>query len=330
MIWIVLGVVVLGVAAGGGYWWWKRRQRSGRMISFVALLREPVTFDPAVLARVAGKVWKADLGDGASEGEDGFVVSGGIATMIQCKGRMALVNAFPTTYTPDVEETAEGIVDLRLRGLFLEHTAWFSCDALGVDDNAPDEEVQGWYRVLGKLFAELLDDNCLLIYLPETSAAFPINEDTEAALRSRDPIEALNETMNVPVIAVADDDPLMKEAVAKARAGWPKFVAAYEASAGENFAVKAPVSHSGNTEFIWIGVTSIEGERIYGTLGHDPANLGPLKLGSKVSVKRSDLNDWMYFDPQGQMTGGFTIEAVQKAAARVGKEKKKRRRETEE
>jgi uncharacterized protein YegJ (DUF2314 family) len=244
---------------------------------------------------------------------------------------MMLVNAFPTTYTEDVEETAEGIVDLRLRGLFVEHTAWFSCDALGVDDDAPAEEIQGWYRGLGKLFAELLDDNCLLIYLPETSAAFAITEETEAALRSRDPLAALDETLNVPVIAVKDDDPLMQEAVAKARADWSKFVAAYEAGAGESFAVKAPVSHSGNTEFIWIGVTSIEGERIYGTLGNDPADLGPLKLGSKVSVPLSDLNDWMYFDPKGQMTGGFTIEAVQKAAARVGKEKKpKRRREAEE
>lgn len=293
------------------------------MVSYVALLREPVDFDAAILARLAGKVWKADLGDGTSEGEDGFVVCGGVANMIQCKGRMVLVNSFPTTYTPDVDETAEGISDLRLRGLFRQHAAWFSCDAMGVEPGTPDEEVQQWYRVLGKLFAELLDDNCLMIFLPETSEAYPINEDTEAALRSKDPRNALQETLTLPVIAVPDDDPLMKEAVARARAGWPGFVKAYRAGQGETFSVKAPISHSGNTEFIWIAVKSIEGERIYGELGNEPANLGPLKLGSKVSFKAADLNDWMYIDSEGEMQGGFTIEAVQKAAERGGRKRSK-------
>jgi uncharacterized protein YegJ (DUF2314 family) len=108
----------------------------------------------------------------------------------------------------------------------------------------------------------------------------------------------------------------MVQAVAQARSEWPRFVAAFEARAGRNFAVKAPITHADNTEFIWIEVTALEGDRVYGELGNDPGNLGSLKFGSKVSVPLADLNDWCYMDEEGKLTGGFTVEAVQKAQRR--------------
>jgi uncharacterized protein YegJ (DUF2314 family) len=314
MVWVAFAAVL--ALAGGFFYWWIRRRRRSRLISFVALLREPVTFDPAVLARLAGEAWSADLGDGASEGADGFVAGADVVNTIMHEGRMFLINSFPKPYVEEPEKAASEIPDKRIRGLFEEHKAWFSCDALGVDGTTLDDEVREWYRRLAKLFAELLDENCLLIFLPDTSRAYPINEDTEAALRTEDPVQALQDTLTVPIIEVADDDPLMQQAVGKAREKWPRFVAAYEAGAGENFSVKAPVTHSGNTEFIWISVTSVEGERVYGTLANDPGDLGPLKLGSKVSVPVAELNDWAYVDPKGNMTGGFTIEAVRQAARR--------------
>jgi uncharacterized protein YegJ (DUF2314 family) len=317
MKWVAMGVI-LTLFAGAFLYWRIRRRRRSRLISFVALVREPVTFDPAVLAKVAGKVWKADLGDGTSEGADGFVTGAEseINYGIVHNGRMYLINSFPKPYTEDIEKAAEGIADTRIRSFFRQHQAWFSCDALGVDGTTSEEEVLDWYRRLGKLFAELLDGNCLLIFLPDSDLAYPINEDTEMALRSKDPIKALQGTMNVPIVEVSDDDPLMKQAVEKARRDWPKFVAAYEAGAGENFSVKAPVTHAGRTEFIWVSVTAFEGDSIYGELGNDPGNLGALKLGSKVSVPVADLNDWCYIDSKGNLTGGFTIMAVQKASRR--------------
>ncbi len=314
MIWIAIGVIV--VLAAALVYWWRRRRRRTRLISFVALVQEPVTFDPAVLASVAGRVWNADLGDGTTEGPDGFVVGVGVTSTIMHDGRMFLVNSFPVPYIEDVEAAAEGIADTRIRSLFLQHQAWFSFDAMGVDGTTSEEEILEWYRRLGKLFAEFLDENCLLIFLPDTESGYPINEDTETALRSQDPVRALDETLTAPILEVSSDDPLMKQAMEKAHETWPEFVAAYEKNAGENFSVKAPVSHGGNTEFIWISVTALEGERIYGELGNDPAGLGPLKLGSKVSVPVADLNDWGYMDSQGNLVGGFTIEAVQKASRR--------------
>ena len=63
------------------------------------------------------------------------------------------------------------------------------------------------------------------------------------------------------------------------------------------------MTHAGNTEFIWITVTGIEGDRVYGTLGNDPGNLGSLKFGSKVSVLVADLNDWCYIGRRWQIHG---------------------------
>jgi uncharacterized protein YegJ (DUF2314 family) len=292
------------------------KEPPSRLISFVALLREPANFDPAVLAKLAGKAWNADLGTGESEGADGFVAGVDPIKVVAHEGRMFLINSFPTPYSENREKVAAGIPDLRVRELFRQHRAWFSCDAMGVDATTPEEEVLVWYERLGKLFAELLDENCSLIFLPDSELAFPINEETESALRSKNPVTALQETLTVPIVQVSPDDPLMKQAVSKARESWPKFVEAYEARDGQHFTVKAPVTRAGNTEFIWIDVTSIEGDFVYGELGNEPANLGSLKLGSKVSVRVADLNDWCYIDSKGNLAGGFTVEAVQKASRR--------------
>lgn len=316
MFWLGIAIVV-ALVVGLVYFLYRRiRKRETRLISFVALLREPMKFDPAVLARVAGKVWNADLGDGSSEGADGFVASVEIITTIFYDERLFLLNSFPKPYVDNPEEAAADMPDLRLQTLFGQHRAWFSCDAMGVDASTPEPEIRKWYQLLGKLIAELLDDNCLLIYLPDSDSLFPVNEESEAALRSDDPIEALQETITIPIIQVADDDPLMVQAVERAHKEWPRFLAAFEAKQGENFSVKAPVTAGGNTEYIWIEVTTIEGDRIYGKLGNDPANLGKLKLGSKVSLPKKQINDWAYLDGKGDLVGGFTIEAIKKAAKR--------------
>ncbi|MBI3840288.1 MAG: DUF2314 domain-containing protein [Planctomycetia bacterium] len=227
-----------------------------------------------------------------------------------------LVNCMPNPYVEDPEAASESIIDLRIRRLFREHQAWYSCDALGVDGATTAGEISDCYRRLAKLFAEFLDENCLLIYVPDTSRAYSINDETERALQSDDPLAALQATLTLPVVPVSADDPLMQEAVAKARGNWPQFVTAFERTAGENFSIKAPVSYSGTTEFIWLTVTAVEGDQVYGMLANDPANLGPLKLGSTVSVALSDLNDWCYIDSQGNLQGGFTIAAVQEASRR--------------
>lgn len=313
----IVGVAVAGVVllACVGIWWYRRTraEQPTRMTSLVALLREPMEIDITVLAKTAGRAWHADLGDGSAEGEDGFAVGGGAINTILHDNRPYLVNCLPRPYVDDIDAVCETIVDLRVRELFCEHKAWVSFDSMSIDESSTPEEITAEYGKLAKLLEEFLDENCLLIFVPEAQHAYPINEETRRALQSDDPLAALRDTSTAPVVGISPDDPQMIEAEAQARERWPEFAAAFEASAGEHFIVKAPVTHGECVEFIWLEVTAIEGEQVYGTLANEPANLGPLRLGSKVKVAAADVNDWLYVDDAGNAQGGFTLAVIAKA-----------------
>jgi uncharacterized protein YegJ (DUF2314 family) len=86
-------------------------------------------------------------------------------------------------------------------------------------------------------------------------------------------------------------------------------------SSTEQFSVKAPVSVNGVTEFIWISVTAMENQIIYGTLSNQPVNLNGLSKGDRVRVPVSALDDWIY-SLRGQTHGGFTVKILSDLARR--------------
>ena len=65
---------------------------------------------------------------------------------------------------------------------------------MGLDGSSTEEEVRSAYRQSARLFSELIDENCLLIFLPEWNKCFPINGDTIDALAADNPVEALHES----------------------------------------------------------------------------------------------------------------------------------------
>jgi uncharacterized protein YegJ (DUF2314 family) len=290
-----------------------------RLISFVALLREPYALDEVLLAHAVRKALGAEVGTGEIEGPDGFVVVTPLTSIIQCRERTINVNAFPKPYVEELEKTAESIVDLRCQHAFLEHRAWLSCDALGIDPNASEQELLSWYRDLGKLLVELAPETRVALIVPDLGRIFPWNDEVEAALVSDTPVEALADTL-CPVVSIKDDDPRMLAAVAEARQRWPEFVTAFETRRGKNFSVKSPVTAADNTEFIWIEVTALENDVIYGTLGNEPIALGNLRLGSRVRVPAGELNDWVYLDQREEMVGGFTVRVLAEHARERGRD----------
>jgi uncharacterized protein YegJ (DUF2314 family) len=315
---LVIGSVVVVLAAAVFVWFRKRRaeqEDEHEMLSFVALLKEPQYLEAVILASAAKRAWNADLGNGTedSEGEDGFIAGESPTCIIRYGERMVLVNSFPQPYVESPEEAAESIPDLRLREPFAQHRAWISCDALGVDSFDDIEDVRAWYRLLGPLLSELVDDNCLAIFLPQTNQLYANMEATLEMLKSDDPLSALNDDAPVPVIQIRDDDPRMIAAVQKARDQWPVFIAAFEQDAGENFGVKAPITVGDNTEFIWLSVGAVENGVIYGKLANEPIDLGRLKLGSQVKTTVQELNDWAFVDSSGKPQGLFTVKVLKEA-----------------
>jgi uncharacterized protein YegJ (DUF2314 family) len=83
----------------------------------------------------------------------------------------------------------------------------------------------------------------------------------------------------------------------------------YSHSRKEQFSVKAPISSDGITEFIWISVTAMENQMIYGTLANQPVALNGLASGDRVRVPVSTLCDWIY-TRDGQDHGGFSIQIL--------------------
>ncbi len=309
---IAIGAFLATAALIAIWWWrhWNANSTGARIISIVGLLDEPIEITGDDLREAARRAWGAQLGDADEEGRDGFVIDSEMLAIVCYHNFTYGVIASPELYVKNLDEAAESIPDLRARMHFFNHRAWFSIDVMGADEGMSDEETKRHYRRIGLLFSELIDEHCLLIFLPDLSAGFVVNEETIEALRSEDIVDALQESASLPVLSVASDDPEMVAAVEQARQSWPDFLAAFRAQNGEDYAVKAPVTYEERSEFIWISVVDIEGDRIAGTLANDPADLGPLKFGSEVTVALDDLNDWAYTDSDGEMVGGYTVQVL--------------------
>ena len=90
-------------------------------------------------------------------------------------------------------------------------------------------------------------------------------------LRGADPLDALDTGGPVPVVGIAPNDPRLLAAVREARRRWPEFVAAFEQRDGAQiFSVKVPVREGKHTEYMWLSVSALEHEMIYGRLDNEP------------------------------------------------------------
>ena len=80
---------------------------------------------------------------------------------------------------------------------------------------------------------------------------------------------------------------------------------------GQSFAVKAKVTEpDGASEYLWLAVTALEGDGIYGILDNEPVLLRHRHRGDRARVLVSSLQDWMTFDG-AKGAGGFTIAVLQ-------------------
>ncbi len=118
---------------------------------------------------------------------------------------------------------------------------------------------------------------------------------------------------NDPVINVAEDDAEMNNAIAKAQEALPLFIKAFQSPSPTqtDFSIKVrfPYGTDGAAEHIWIGELTYNNDQFEGTIGNDPEYVTGLKYGDHVTIKTSDITDWMIIDG-GKMLGGFTYHVL--------------------
>lgn len=292
-------------------------------ITIVLLLREHRFIDSAILAQMASRAWGREVRVASDDDEDndaplsetGPILFGDMPWMISFWPGMFSVLNVNDTYFKDCEEMAEAMPEMRTANAVLNHTAWMSVSLIRWNDEPNPQRVD---QVIARLLAEFCDDNTLAVAIPRFQAIYPYESEIDQKLRAEDPLEALEDNPLVPVMKVAPDSEAMAKAVGTARSRWAEFVSAFEArdpeESSNRFNVKARFSdgHEGDNErveFMWMSVTAIEGDRIYGLLGNQPAGIPSLNEGDRVSVSLSDLNDWMIMNDDGY-TGGFTVSAI--------------------
>jgi hypothetical protein len=144
----------------------------------VLLLREYHFFTQAELTRAAQSAWQRDFSGG--EGSRHFVVQEKFATLIKAGPHALQVLHAPQPYLGELTE-----VDLRTflpeperREAWRSHRAWASVDYLAI---ARDTNTK--YAVLAELVAEMVDENCTGIWVPEMSAFIPNNRDAYGYLQ---------------------------------------------------------------------------------------------------------------------------------------------------
>jgi uncharacterized protein YegJ (DUF2314 family) len=294
------------------------------MRSLVLLLREPHYVEGSMMASVASRAWDCEVayegGEDDSDDDDDtpleestpFLVGEEAPFFCSKFPAMLTIHNFPAPYFDDPEAVAEDVHEARIRTAILEHTAWISCDLITWMDEDSDEAQAD--ILIGQLLAEFADDNCLAVIDLLDQSVYPfIEEETEAALRSKNPRKALEELPYDPVITVSSDDPEMLAAVQTARDRWPEFVEAFEnRTDGQHFAMKARFEENDFVEFMWVTVTAIEGELVLGVLDSDPADVRSIRCGDRVRVTLDNLNDWMYVSGDEEPIGGFTIAVLTK------------------
>lgn len=297
----------------------RRWSRDPSTVSLVALLDHPAPLEATIVAVRASEAWQIEVGTEEDENEAAYVVGESPHFLLKRDDWLFAIHDGDDPYFPAPRRVVTASTDVRVRRVVEEHRGWISVDLLyGPGGTDPAEA----YALIGPLLAELVGEDLLGVHRPETGLIHPRVPQLDDALRSDDPIAALDGLKGPPVLTIREDDPRMLAAVATARAQWWEFVNAFETrSSHTGYSVKAPVTDGESTEFLWLNVTAIENGVVYGRLGNEPVALRNLRLNDPTSVTVEQLNDWLYVH-EGRTRGGFTLDVFRQVAEEPGEEGK--------
>jgi uncharacterized protein YegJ (DUF2314 family) len=274
------------------------------LISVVLQFRNPISLADEVLHAAIVRAWGRDVRKDLNE----HVVNKTSICVIKFEGMLLLLSNAQKPYCPAeyLEEALKEFRELRQKQVAREHKAFLAIDLQS--PKAPRKPIKNdCYRRMCRLAAEFVDDDCMGVYFPETGHLRPYDAEIKDALRSDRPLEEITKWGQAPVVLIEDDDPRLQTAVAEARRRWPDFVEAFERrSPNQAFGVKALFRDGEHGEWMWIAVSSINGETIHGKLGNAPVDVRRVCEGDSVTVQAAEIGDWFYNDGE-QLVGGFSL-----------------------
>jgi uncharacterized protein YegJ (DUF2314 family) len=128
---------------------------------------------------------------------------------------------------------------------------------------------------------------------------------------------------NDPIVEVANNDPEMIAAIEDARNTLYFFLENFQSPKPNQtyFSIKARFPYGADShEHMWIDDLIFSGQEFSGILGNDPRYVLDLKYGDKVTVKVSDVTDWMIVE-NGKLIGGYTLLVLRNRMSPTEREK---------
>ncbi|MBL8765329.1 MAG: DUF2314 domain-containing protein [Phycisphaerae bacterium] len=309
MNWVLAALgAAIGLLVIVTLWMKRRRAKDTGPISIVVLRRTPRGLTEA---DVRGAIRRAldveaqlaplDMPDGRTRG---FIATADGLPPI------AVIDSARTYCEPDERENeARGFEDERARDAYLAHAAWVSVDALGIDTLPPRDIRDKIYdQFLGKVAAQLIDDDSVLLYLACENRVGLITPETADLLAGQNVAAVFgDDSLQQPLIHVAPDDRAINAAMQMARDRLPELVQAWTTLGATSTALVkgAFTAADGETEYMWVKVTAATPAAITGTVANRPAHKDLPPEGAVVELPPERIADWMYIDKKQQPQGGF-------------------------
>lgn len=112
-------------------------------------------------------------------------------------------------------------------------------------------------------------------------------------------------------INIAEDDPEMLAAIAKARGTLPQFWEIFDKRehSESDFSLKGKITDKHGTEFFWLTDIERKDGQLSGIVNNDPDIVKNVKFGQRIPISEADIADWLYMR-DGKMVGNYTLRVL--------------------
>lgn len=161
--------------------------RQVELLSLHLLMDRARPLDASQVAQAASRAWKRDIGTSPASSA-GNVVGTSPGFIVTVADYSFLVHNVDRPLATD-PTTSPAIRDDRSRELFARHRAWLGVELLERPAGATRDAAG---QMLGRLLAELVADDCIAIYRPDTHQIAPCEPPRVERLRGDHPLDAVS------------------------------------------------------------------------------------------------------------------------------------------